>query len=485
MSLPTWTAYDEGYLRAHQWARALAGGTRMPQVTTTTRLGPGEVVHARIGPVSVVAYFGEDVDYRPSLFLVGGPVGLAVTGAASIARNQAKKAEAQQAATPRWHRLGTAEVQVTNQRMVVTGSGRTGSFWYAELSPLQLVAGGAASPARSSSRTASRWCCSNRRGRRCSTCSCTTPWTGAHRRSRCRRDCSNGRRRKAACVSSRVARHSRSAASPWPGHNGAMDTAALRARIERHIRRHDLIAPGGAVTCFVSGGADSTCLWHALRELGYQVSALHVNHGLRGEESDEDARFCRETLGAEVIDASNKLQLGKEADLRELRYSFAQDRLRATGHTASDQVETVLYRLVASGSTRGIKPRREDGVVRPLLTVWREETEAYCKQEGVEYRVDSSNPDTKRGLIRSEILPLLERLHPGARRNLLRLAGEPPRLPRQLEETLAALLETTEGSATRRPGTRPPRRPGVRRGDARARLRPLRPMANRDRARRP
>jgi tRNA(Ile)-lysidine synthase len=132
--------------------------------------------------------------------------------------------------------------------------------------------------------------------------------------------------------------------------------------------------------------------------------------------------------------------------LRELRYSFATDRLRATAHTASDQVETILYRLVSSGSTRGIKPRREDGVVRPLLTVWREETEAYCDQEGLAYRTDSSNPDTKRGLIRARILPLLEQLHPGARRSLLRLADEPPRLPRAMEETLATLLASTEGS---------------------------------------
>ena len=63
-----------------------------------------------------------------------------------------------------------------------------------------------------------------------------------------------------------------------------------------------------------------------------------------------------------------------EAELRELRYSFGAGRLRATGHTASDQVETILYRLVSSGSTRGIKLRREDGVVRPLLGLWREET---------------------------------------------------------------------------------------------------------------
>jgi tRNA(Ile)-lysidine synthetase-like protein len=106
----------------------------------------------------------------------------------------------------------------------------------------------------------------------------------------------------------------------------------------------------------------------------------------------------------------------------------------------------VLYRLVASGSTRGIKARREDGVVRPLLPLWREETEAYCREHGLPFRFDSSNPDTKRGLIRDEILPLLRQLHPGAEPNLLALAGERPRLPRALEETLLELLSTTAGT---------------------------------------
>jgi tRNA(Ile)-lysidine synthase len=185
-----------------------------------------------------------------------------------------------------------------------------------------------------------------------------------------------------------------------------------------------------------------------LGALGYGVSAVHVNYRLRGAESEEDARFCREVLGAEVIELSGSEPLSSEAELRDVRYRLTEGRgLRATGHTASDQVETVLYRLAASGSTRGIKVRREDGVVRPLLTVWREETEAYCRAEGLAFRTDTSNPETKRGLIRAEILPLLERLHPGARQNLLRLAGEPPRLPRGVEETLAALLASTKGSA--------------------------------------
>ena len=140
-------------------------------------------------------------------------------------------------------------------------------------------------------------------------------------------------------------------------------------------------------------------------------------------------------------------QGASEAALREARYGSTADLgLRATGHTASDQVETVLYRLVSSGTTKAIKPRREDGIARPLLEIWREETLAYCKENGLPYRVDSSNADTKRGLIRDEILPLLRRLHPGAERNLLALADERPRLPRELERTLVELLSSTDGS---------------------------------------
>ena len=200
--------------------------------------------------------------------------------------------------------------------------------------------------------------------------------------------------------------------------------------------------------CLVSGGADSTCLWHVLRELGYHVSAVHVDHGLRGKESDEDARHCQEVMDAEIVRPSDTVSQGtSESELREIRYRLTEGRgLRATGHTASDQVETVLYRLVSSGNAKGIKPRREDGVVRPLLQIWRDETEAYCHNHGLPFRVDTSNEDTKRGVIRREILPLLRRLHPGAERNLLALAEERPRLPRGLERTLVELLASTEGT---------------------------------------
>ena len=231
-------------------------------------------------------------------------------------------------------------------------------------------------------------------------------------------------------------------------HNGPVTGTAetVEDRVETFIRANDLIVPGGDVACRVSGGADSTCLWHVLGSLGYLVSAVHVDHGLRGVESNEDARHCRELLGADVI-AAPPSETGSEAELRELRYRLTEGRgLRATGHTASDQAETVLYRLVSSGSTKGIKARREDAVVRPLLSLWREDTEAYCRARGLPYREDTSNRGTKRGLVRHEILPLVRRLHPGADANLAALAEEPPRLPRRLERALVELLSSSAGT---------------------------------------
>jgi tRNA(Ile)-lysidine synthetase-like protein len=214
------------------------------------------------------------------------------------------------------------------------------------------------------------------------------------------------------------------------------DALEVLERIERHIRRHDLIEPGGEVVCLVSGGADSTCLYHVLGELGYRVSALHVDHGLRADESDADAAWCRDRLGAEVVQGAARCRT--EAELREVRYSFRAGELRATGHTLSDQVETILYRLAARGTTRGIEVRREDRVVRPLLCVWREETEAFCRDRGLEWRRDSSNDATLRGLIRREVLPLLQQIHPAARENVLKVLDQRRTMPPALEELLAS-----------------------------------------------
>ena len=104
--------------------------------------------------------------------------------------------------------------------------------------------------------------------------------------------------------------------------------------------------------------------------------------------------------------------------------------------------DAAFFRLASSGNAKGIKPRREDGVVRPLLPLWREETEAYCRDRDLAYRLDSSNPHTARGLIRYEILPLLERLHPAARDNVLRALDR----RRTVTPALAELLDSPVAS---------------------------------------
>jgi len=199
----------------------------------------------------------------------------------------------------------------------------------------------------------------------------------------------------------------------------------LLNRVEGFIREHDLIAPGGEVTCLVSGGADSSCLWHALRKLDYAVSAVHVNHKLRGAESEEDARFCAETLGAEIVEADGEGL--SEAELREQRYQVTScHKLRSTGHTASDQVETILYRLAASPGRRallGMAP--VDGIlIRPLLGVGRELTGDYCRERGLGWREDSTNAAATyaRNRVRHGLAAALGQLHPAASANVVRTA---------------------------------------------------------------
>jgi hypothetical protein len=145
MSATVWSTPDEGYLRAHQWAASLAAGTPLPSEAPPVALGPGEVAHLHLA-VAIAGFFGESGEYGRSLFLFGGPVGLALTGAASLAHNAAKKAEAQRAAIPRWHDLGTADLVMTNQRLALASDGQVRSLLYAQTGPMQW-AGQPADPA--------------------------------------------------------------------------------------------------------------------------------------------------------------------------------------------------------------------------------------------------------------------------------------------------------------------------------------------------
>jgi tRNA(Ile)-lysidine synthase len=216
----------------------------------------------------------------------------------------------------------------------------------------------------------------------------------------------------------------------------------LASRVAAYIAEHALLEPGQAVLALVSGGADSACAWGLLRELGYAVEALHVEHGLRGEEGLADAAHCAR-LGAAVVAVDVEAGPNVEARARAARYAAAREhaggRPIVTGHTLSDQAETVLYRLVSSSGARAIRAMRPSaaGVVRPLLCATAGDTRAWCADHGIEPREDRTNADERlrRNLIRHEVMPALLRVHPGAERNLARsaeLLGELDELVREL-----------------------------------------------------
>jgi tRNA(Ile)-lysidine synthase len=196
-----------------------------------------------------------------------------------------------------------------------------------------------------------------------------------------------------------------------------------------------------AVLALLSGGADSVCLLHALVEMlgPERVQALHVDHGLRPS-STADARFCKElctALGVELHVETVEIPAegNVEGLARDARYAAA-ERVRAaagldliaTGHTGSDQVETVLYRLVSSPGRRAVlgMEERRGRLIRPLLPVSREDTHAYCRAAGLRWREDETNADRSRArnLIRHEVLPLLREVSSAAEPNVQATAAE-------------------------------------------------------------
>jgi tRNA(Ile)-lysidine synthase len=190
-----------------------------------------------------------------------------------------------------------------------------------------------------------------------------------------------------------------------------------------------LIEPGKPLLVMLSGGADSVCLLHIAQQLGADVSVLHVNYGLR-ESAEEDERFCRELFPSLIVERV-RLGKGNVQDLaRQARYRLAERHAvgdYATGHTLSDQAETVLMRLCSSPGRRGLlgmAPRR-GRLVRPLLGMTRAETEAYCREHGLAWRDDPTNADPSftRARVRHELLPLLERIAPGAERTIAQTAN--------------------------------------------------------------
>jgi len=223
----------------------------------------------------------------------------------------------------------------------------------------------------------------------------------------------------------------------------------LERRVARTIRRHGLADAGDRIAVAVSGGPDSvalTWLLHAVAPgLHVELAGLvHVNHGLRGADAEMDEQFCRD-LAARLdlpIDVSRvdagalaiERRRSIEAAARDARYAcfnVAAERLRAsrvaTGHTLDDQAETVLLRLFRGAGSRGlagIRVRRGP-FVRPLLDCGRQDLLDYLRDRDEPFRTDLSNDDHRipRNRIRHELLPVIDRMAPGARKALARIAA--------------------------------------------------------------
>lgn len=204
------------------------------------------------------------------------------------------------------------------------------------------------------------------------------------------------------------------------------------------IRRYALISPGDRVVCGVSGGADSMALLWALyllrEKLKITLCAAHFNHGLRGEESDRDQEFVRSFCADYEIPlqiGSAKVQPGEkglEAAAREARYRFFDtiDGKIATAHTADDNAETVLMHLIRGTGLKGlggISPVR-GRIIRPMLTVTRQEVLAFLQEYSLPHIEDSSNHTDAflRNRIRHHVMPLLQQENPSLADNLSQMA---------------------------------------------------------------
>jgi tRNA(Ile)-lysidine synthase len=225
-------------------------------------------------------------------------------------------------------------------------------------------------------------------------------------------------------------------------------------RMLERVRGDGLLSPGTPAVAMLSGGRDSVCLLDlATRLLGAEaVTALHVNYGLR-DDAGEDESHCVglcQGLGVPLeVERPRRPDGGGNLQswARDTRYAAAarlallEGAAIATGHTADDQVETILYRLASSPSRRallGMHPR-DGNLVRPLLGFTREETTAYCEERGLPWRDDPTNEegDYARNRVRHRLAPALAAIHPAAARNVLRTAE----LLRDEAEVLDSLVD--------------------------------------------
>ena len=209
-------------------------------------------------------------------------------------------------------------------------------------------------------------------------------------------------------------------------------------KLTAFIRRYEMVNPGDNVVCAVSGGADSMALLWAMYllkdKLGINLSAAHFNHRLRGAESDRDeafvADFCK-GYGIDFVARAGNVVAGAkglEAAAREARYAFLRSLPGkiATAHTASDNAETVLLHMVRGTGLKGLGGVTpvNGAVIRPMLSVTREEVLAFLAEYSIPFVEDSSNSgdDFLRNRLRHHIVPQLKKENPSLSQNLSAMA---------------------------------------------------------------
>ena len=217
-----------------------------------------------------------------------------------------------------------------------------------------------------------------------------------------------------------------------------MENSVLKA-----INRFELLKNSDNITVALSGGADSMALLHVLlslrKKLGITVNAAHLNHMIRGDEAERDEMFVKsvcQNYGVELIcerinipDYALKHRLGIEQASREVRYDFLSrvcSGVVATAHTASDNLETMLFNLTRGASLKGLCgiPFKRGIYVRPLLLCTREDVEKYCSDNGIPFVTDSTNlcDNYTRNKIRHNVVPVLKSINPLVENSALRTA---------------------------------------------------------------
>lgn len=230
-------------------------------------------------------------------------------------------------------------------------------------------------------------------------------------------------------------------------------------KVKLAISKHSMLGDDDKVVVALSGGADSVALLLSLMELGYSVSCVHVNHNLRGDESDRDEAFCVDLckrLGVDVaverVDVKAYCQAHKlslEEGARYIRYKAIEKHLNgsklATAHNLNDCFETTLFNLVRGTSLSGLMgiPPVRDNVIRPLIECTREEIEAYLNEKGQAWVTDSTNlvPDCSRNILRLEVVPKLMEINGGLYKSysaFLQTVGESKRY---LDDAIACEYE--------------------------------------------